>query len=84
MLVWGDIVHFHAVQLPHPEVTIEVDVEPKAAVASRKRILAETASKGWLVAAAHHPFPGIGHVRSEGKGYAWVPVEYGDLPTTRK
>ncbi|WP_020656650.1 MBL fold metallo-hydrolase [Massilia niastensis] len=86
MLVWGDIVHFHAVQLPHPEVTIEVDVEPKAAVASRQRVLAETARSGWLVAAAHHPFPGIGHVRSEGKGkgYAWVPVEYGDLPPNKK
>jgi glyoxylase-like metal-dependent hydrolase (beta-lactamase superfamily II) len=84
LLVWGDIVHFHAVQLPHPEVTIEVDVEPKGAVASRKRILAETARNKWLVAAAHHPFPGLGHVRSEGKGYAWVPVEYGDLPAATR
>lgn len=84
LLVWGDIVHFHAVQLPHPEVTIEVDVESKGAVASRKRILAETARNKWLVAAAHHPFPGLGHVRSEGKGYAWVPVEYGDLPAATK
>jgi glyoxylase-like metal-dependent hydrolase (beta-lactamase superfamily II) len=84
LLVWGDIVHFHAVQLPHPEVTIEVDIEPKGAVTSRKRILAETARNKWLVAAAHHPFPGLGHVRSEGKGYAWVPVEYGDLPSAKK
>jgi len=84
LLVWGDIVHFHAVQLPHPEVTIEVDVQPKDAVISRKRILAETARNKWLVAAAHHPFPGLGHVRSEGTGYAWVPVEYGDLPSATK
>jgi len=27
----------------------------------------------------HLPFPGIGHVRAEGKGFAWVPVEYGPL-----
>lgn len=84
LLVWGDIVHFHAVQLPHPEVTIEVDVEPNGAIASRKRILAETARNEWLVAAAHHPFPGLGHVRIEGRGYAWVPVEYGDLPSAKK
>lgn len=84
LLVWGDIVHFHAVQLPHPEVTIEVDVEPKAAVASRQRILAETARNGWLVAAAHHPFPGMGHVRREAQGYAWVPVEYGDISPAQK
>lgn len=79
MLVWGDIVHFHAVQLPHPEVTIEVDVNPKAAVQSRQNILAMAANNQWLVAAAHHPFPGLGHVRREAKGYSWVPTEYGPI-----
>lgn len=79
LLVWGDIVHFHAVQLPHPEVTIEVDVTSKEAIASRRKILAETAKQKWLVAAAHHPFPGFGHVRKETTGYSWVPVEYGPL-----
>jgi hypothetical protein len=28
----------------------------------------------------HLPFPGIGHVRKEGKGYAWVPAEFSPLP----
>lgn len=79
MLLWGDIVHFHAVQLPHPEVTIEVDVDPKAAIKSRQNILALAANNQWLVAAAHHPFPGIGHVRREAKGYSWVPTEYGPV-----
>ncbi|CAN7516176.1 MBL fold metallo-hydrolase [Rhizobacter sp. LjRoot28] len=79
LLIWGDIVHFHAVQLPHPEVTIEVDVDPKAAVQSRKDILAQAADNAWLVAAAHHPFPGIGHVRREAVGYSWVPTEYADV-----
>jgi len=27
------------------------------------------------------PFPGIGHVRAEGKGsYSWVPIEFAPLP----
>lgn len=76
LLLWGDIVHVHSVQLPDPEVTIEVDVDPKAAIASRTRLLAMAASERWLVGAAHLPFPGIGHVRKEAKGYSWVPVEY--------
>lgn len=79
LLLWGDIVHFHAVQLPHPEVTIEVDVDPPAAVRSRKAILEQAAENRWLVAAAHHPFPGIGHIRRETVGYSWVPVEYGPV-----
>jgi hypothetical protein len=28
------------------------------------------------VASAHLPFPGIGHLRAEGKGYVFVPVNY--------
>lgn len=28
------------------------------------------------VAAAHVSFPGIGHLRSEGLGYVFVPVNY--------
>lgn len=76
LLIWGDIVHVHSVQLQNPEVTISVDVDPKAAKASRIRLLAEAAKERWLVAAAHLPFPGIGHLRKEQKGYSWVPVEY--------
>lgn len=76
LLLWGDIVHVHSVQLPHPEITIAVDVDPKAAVFSRTRLFAEAAKESWLVAAAHLPFPGIGHLRKEEKGYSWVPVEY--------
>ncbi|MCQ4345960.1 MBL fold metallo-hydrolase [Pseudomonas stutzeri] len=79
LLVWGDIVHSHAVQFARPEVTIEFDVDSARAVASRQRALADAALDRLWVAGAHLPFPGIGHVRVEGEGYAWVPVEYGPL-----
>lgn len=80
LVVWGDIIHFHAVQLPHPEVTIEVDVDPKQAIKSREKILSQAAANGWLIGAAHLPFPGIGHVSKENQGYSWTPVEYAPLP----
>jgi len=33
-----------------------------------------------LVAGMHLPFPGIGHVRADGKGsYSWVPIEFAPL-----
>lgn len=31
-----------------------------------------------LVAAPHLPFPGAGHLRADGEGYAWVPLPYRD------
>ena len=78
-LVWGDVIHSHAVQFRRPEVAIEFDVDKKQAVATRKRLLADAAKRKLWVAGAHLPFPGIGHVRADGKGYAWVPVEYGPV-----
>jgi glyoxylase-like metal-dependent hydrolase (beta-lactamase superfamily II) len=81
LLFWGDIVHFHAVQLRHPEVTIEVDVDGPAAIATRRRVLADVADHKWWIATAHLPFPGIGHIRREQEGYAYVPAAYAPLPS---
>lgn len=83
ILMWGDIVHSHAVQFARPEVAIEFDVDKEQAVATRKRIFADAAAQKLWVAGAHLPFPGIGHVRAEPNGYAWVPVEYGPVRADR-
>ncbi|WP_434776883.1 MBL fold metallo-hydrolase [Neisseria sp. Ec49-e6-T10] len=76
ILIWGDVLHSHAVQFTQPDVAIEFDSDPKQAVLSRKKILAQAAKDQLLVGGAHLPFPGLGHVRPEKEGYAWVPVEY--------
>ncbi|MGE5470943.1 MAG: MBL fold metallo-hydrolase [Bacteroidota bacterium] len=80
LLIWGDIVHNHAVQFARPNVAIEFDNDRKAAVATRQKIFAKAANEKLLVGGMHLPFPGIGHVRKEGRGYAWVPVEFGPIP----
>lgn len=83
LLVWGDIVHSHAVQFAKPEVVIEFDSDQAKAVETRKKLFAEAARDKLWVAGAHMPFPGIGHVRSEGSAYAWVPVEFGPIRSDR-
>jgi glyoxylase-like metal-dependent hydrolase (beta-lactamase superfamily II) len=81
LLIWGDLVHAHAVQFAKPGVSIEFDVDQKQAIATRKAIMKEAAASKVLVGGMHLPFPGLGHVRAEGKGsYAWVPVEFTPLP----
>lgn len=82
LLILGDLVHNHAVQFARPEVAIEFDVDPKQAVVTRKRIFARAAKEKLMVAGMHLPFPGIGHVRKEAKGYAWVPAEFAPLPAS--
>lgn len=77
LLIWGDIVHSHALQFNRPEIAIEYDSDSEKAVMTRKNLLREASEKGELVAGMHLPFPGLGYVRSEGNGkYSWIPVEY--------
>jgi glyoxylase-like metal-dependent hydrolase (beta-lactamase superfamily II) len=76
LVLWGDLMHVPAVQFQHPEVTIQFDTDSKAAAKERKKAFADAAKQGYLVGVAHLPFPGLGHLRSEGKGYAYVPVDY--------
>lgn len=80
IVFWGDLVHVEAVQLPNPSVTVVFDVDSKAAAAQRKTALADLAKQGALVGAPHIAFPGIGRLRKDGKGYAWVPVNYSAKP----
>jgi glyoxylase-like metal-dependent hydrolase (beta-lactamase superfamily II) len=83
MLFWGDLLHVAAVQLPNPSVTVIFDADSKAAALQRKKVLSELAKSGDLIGAAHISFPGIGHVRSAGKGFDWVSINYSsNVPLT--
>ncbi len=75
-MLWGDLMHVAAVQFEQPQVTIVFDSNSKAAAVQRKKAYADAAQGRYLVAGAHLPFPGVGHIRREGAGYAWVPVDY--------
>lgn len=79
LVLWGDLMHVAAVQFPKPEVTIQFDSDSKAAYAQRKKAFADAAKGGYWIASAHLPFPGIGHLRADGKGYVFVPAHYTPL-----
>lgn len=79
-LAIGDIVHAHAVQFSHPEVTLEFDSDQPTAAAARKALFETLVQKGWSFGGAHLPFPGVGHLRKDGGAYAYVGVEYAPLP----
>ena len=79
LALWGDLMHVAAVQFAQPAVTIQFDTDSKAAAAQRQRAYAEAAKQGYLVGSAHLSFPGLGHLRAEGKGYVFVPLNYSGL-----
>lgn len=76
LMVIGDIIHVAAVQFPDPSQGLMFDNDGKAAEAERNKIFAMAAKDGTILAGAHLPFPALGHVRADGKGYDWIPVNY--------
>ena len=73
---WGDILHVGSVQFPQPEITIVYDFDSKAAAAQRQKQFTRAGTSRLLVAGAHLPFPGIGYLRAEERGYSWIPLDY--------
>jgi glyoxylase-like metal-dependent hydrolase (beta-lactamase superfamily II) len=76
MVAIGDLIHVGAVQFEDPAVTIGFDGDQKAAAVARKKLFDAAAKDGALIGGAHLQFPGMGHLRIEGKGYRFVPVNY--------
>jgi glyoxylase-like metal-dependent hydrolase (beta-lactamase superfamily II) len=79
LVVWGDLMHVAAAQFADPSVTIQFDTDSVMAAAQRRKVFADAAGHGYWVAGAHLSFPGIGHLRTNGSGYTFVPANYGAL-----
>lgn len=75
MIVWGDLCHHQVLLLQHPEWAFQFDYDKAAATAQRWRIYELVESERDRVLAYHFPFPGLGHLRRDGAGYAWLPAE---------
>jgi len=73
----GDLIHAPAVQFPHPEVSIRFDVNAKQAIDAREQAFTALAKNGEWLAAAHLPFPGVGHITQSDHAFNWIPAFYG-------
>ena len=76
LLLWGDLMHAAAAQFPDPSVSLQYDMDLPAAAEQRKKVFADAAAHRYWVAGAHLPFPGIGHLRTNGSGYTFVHANY--------
>ncbi|MDR1380447.1 MAG: MBL fold metallo-hydrolase [Tannerella sp.] len=72
LLIWGDVTHVTPIQIPCPQVAVSFDVDPAAAIASRRRIMACVAEKGIRVAGMHIEYPGLVDIRGDASaGYSY-------------
>lgn len=53
VLVWGDTVHFPAVQVPMPSASLTLDSDPAHAARTRSAVLARASAERLIVAGAH-------------------------------
>lgn len=74
MYLLGDTVHMAAVQFEKPTVRIQFDSDPDQAEKNRMSAFSAAAKDGALIGAPHLPYPSIGRVRAEKKGFTFVPA----------
>jgi glyoxylase-like metal-dependent hydrolase (beta-lactamase superfamily II) len=84
LLIWGDIVHAHALQFGHPDWSIAFDVDPDLARATRVKLFDQANADRLRVAGMHLLFPGVGHVLKEGSAYDFVPAPWDYNLTDKK
>lgn len=63
LLVWGDLTHAMAIQMPYPEVSVTYDTDPMQAAKTRLQILRFVAQHRIPVAGMHVAYPGMGYVK---------------------
>jgi glyoxylase-like metal-dependent hydrolase (beta-lactamase superfamily II) len=69
LLIWGDLVHLAAIQVPRPDTGLIFDVDPRMAGETRKRMFDRIAADRLQVAGAHIDFPGFGTLTREGTDF---------------
>ena len=75
LLIWGDLTHAMAVQMPHPELGVTYDTDPDQAIQSRALALQIVSTYSIPVAGMHIAYPGIGIVVKSDPGYRFVPLK---------
>jgi glyoxylase-like metal-dependent hydrolase (beta-lactamase superfamily II) len=67
-----DLAHHHLLMFADPNWTIAFDHDPVVAVETRKKYWSEVTEKHTRCYGFHLPWPGLGHIVSEGEGYRWA------------
>jgi glyoxylase-like metal-dependent hydrolase (beta-lactamase superfamily II) len=74
LLVLGDAIAHAFVSFERPDWVQQIDEDPEATIATRRRLLDWAAAEGIALAGYHFPFPGVGHVMKDGDAYRFVPA----------
>jgi glyoxylase-like metal-dependent hydrolase (beta-lactamase superfamily II) len=73
LLVIGDVANHALLALARPDWPFAFDADPGMAAQTRRRVLDLAATDRVQVLGYHFPFPGLGHVVTQGFGFRWLP-----------
>lgn len=76
LLNWADTCGHYVISILCPDLHLDVDDDKDRAVDTRRRLLDMAATDRLLVAGYHMPFPAIGYIDRESKGFRWIPHSY--------
>jgi len=68
LLIWGDMTHAMAIQMPYPQVAVTYDTNPEQAIISRKKVLDFISKNNITATGIHIPAPFTGKVKDNSKG----------------
>lgn len=71
LLIWGDIVHVQAFQMPQPKASIAFDVDSQQAVEIRIAMFERASAERLRIAGMHLAHPGVGYVVRRDEGF-WL------------
>lgn len=69
LLIWGDLTHAMAIQIPHPEISVRYDTDPAAARESRLEVLRHVSANNIPVVGMHIPAVTAGKIVAGASGY---------------
>lgn len=69
-----DVLH-HTTQFPYPNWHFVYDTDGDLAEKTRRSYLGNADNRNILTLFYHLPFPGLGYVKRDGKGFKWEPIE---------
>ncbi len=78
MLIWADLTHAMAIQMPMPGISVTYDSDPAQAAESRKAVLKYVSEGKIPVGGMHIAYPGMGRVSMDPKnpgGYTFDPLK---------
>jgi len=76
LLIWGDLTHAMAIQMPYPQVAMTYDTNTETAIAARRKVLEYVTANNIPVAGMHTAFPGMGKLaKAADGGYVFTPFK---------